>query len=62
VHGLELNLRGDYHSVLSYVRQLEALPWRFNWAFMSLTMGEYPKAEVKIRLETLSLTEGWIGA
>jgi MSHA biogenesis protein MshJ len=62
VHGLELNLKGDYFSVLRYVRQLEALPWRFNWSFMSLTMEKYPKAEVKIRLETLSLTEGWIGA
>jgi MSHA biogenesis protein MshJ len=62
VHGLELNLRGEWRSVLSYVQQLEALPWRFNWALMSLTMEKYPKAEVKIRLETLSLTEGWIGA
>jgi MSHA biogenesis protein MshJ len=62
VHGLELNLRGDYFSVLRYVEQLEALPWRFNWAFMSLTMKQHPNAEVKIRLETLSLTEGWIGA
>jgi MSHA biogenesis protein MshJ len=62
VHGLELRFTGDYFSILRYVQQLEALPWRFNWALMSLTMNEYPKAEVKIRLETLSLTEGWIGA
>jgi MSHA biogenesis protein MshJ len=62
VHGLELNLKGDYVSIVSYVRQLEALSWRFNWSFMSVVMNEWPKAEVKIRLETLSLTEGWIGA
>src|SRR5688572_4030252 len=55
VHGLELNLKGDYFSVLRYVQQLEALPWRFNWSLMSLSMDKYPKAEVKIRLETLSL-------
>jgi MSHA biogenesis protein MshJ len=62
VHGLELHFTGDYFSALRYVKQLESLQWRFAWSAMSLTMKKYPRAEVWIRLETLSLTEGWIGA
>jgi MSHA biogenesis protein MshJ len=62
VHGLEMRFSGDYFSTMRYVKQLESLQWRFAWSAMSLTMKRYPKAEVWIRLETLSLTEGWIGA
>lgn len=62
VHGMELTFSGDYFSTMRYVKQLETLQWRFAWSAMSLTMKKYPKAEVWIRLETLSLTEGWIGA
>jgi MSHA biogenesis protein MshJ len=62
VHGLELHFTGEYFSALRYVKQLESLQWRFAWSAMSLTMKKYPRAEVWIRLETLSLTEGWIGA
>jgi MSHA biogenesis protein MshJ len=62
VHGLELRFSGDYFSTLRYIRQLESLQWRFAWSAMTLTMKKYPKAEVWVRLETLSLTEGWIGA
>jgi MSHA biogenesis protein MshJ len=61
VHGLEMTFAGDFFSTLNYVKRLESLEWRFSWALVSLTLDEYPKAEVKIRLETLSLTEGWIG-
>lgn len=62
VHGLELSFTGDYFSTMRYVKQLESLQWRFAWSAMSLSMKKYPRAEVWIRLETLSLTEGWIGA
>ncbi len=62
VHGLEMRFSGDYFSTMRYVKQLESLQWRFAWSSMSLTMKRYPRAEVWIRLETLSLTEGWIGA
>ncbi|HEX5054897.1 MAG TPA: hypothetical protein VFX02_00215 [Gammaproteobacteria bacterium] len=62
VHGMELSFSGDYFSTLRYVKQLESLRWRFAWSAMTLTMKRYPRAEVWIRLETLSLTDGWIGA
>jgi MSHA biogenesis protein MshJ len=61
VHGLEMTFSGDFFSTLNYVKRLESLEWRFSWALVSLTLDEYPKTEIKIRLETLSLTEGWIG-
>lgn len=61
LHGLEMEFRGDYLSVLNYVRRLEALTWRFGWSSLAIKMDKYPASLVKVRLETMSLTEGWIG-
>lgn len=61
LHGLEMEFRGDYFSVLNYVRRLESLKWRFGWSSLAIRLDDYPATKVRIRLETLSLTEGWIG-
>jgi MSHA biogenesis protein MshJ len=61
LHGLEMEFEGDYFSVLNYVRRLESLKWRFGWSSLAIRMEDYPVSKVRIRLETLSLTEGWIG-
>ncbi|HEX7026711.1 MAG TPA: hypothetical protein VF268_05675 [Gammaproteobacteria bacterium] len=61
LHGLEMEFEGDYFSVLNYVRRLESLKWRFGWSSLAIRMENYPVSKVRIRLETLSLTEGWIG-
>lgn len=61
LHGLEMEFEGDYFSVLKYVRRLESLKWRFGWSSLGIRMEDYPVSKVRIRLETLSLTEGWIG-
>jgi MSHA biogenesis protein MshJ len=61
LHGLEMEFRGDYFSVLNYVRHLESLTWRFGWSSLEIRMDKYPASVVKVRLETMSLTEGWIG-
>lgn len=61
LHGLEMEFEGDYFSVLHYVRRLESLKWRFGWSSLAIRMEDYPISKVRIRLETLSLTEGWIG-
>lgn len=61
LHGLEMEFQGDYFSMLNYVRRLESLKWRFGWSSLAIRMEEYPVSKVRIRLETLSLTEGWIG-
>jgi MSHA biogenesis protein MshJ len=61
LHGLEMEFEGDYFSVLHYVHRLESLKWRFGWSSLAIRMEDYPVSKVRIRLETLSLTEGWIG-
>ncbi len=61
LHGLDMEFRGDFFSVLNYVRRIESLPWRFSWDSVAITMDDYPVATVKIKLVTLSFTEGWIG-
>lgn len=61
LHGLEMNFRGDFMSVLSYIRRLESLKWRFAWDSFEIKLDKYPVTNATIRLETLSLTEGWIG-
>lgn len=61
LHGLEMEFEGDYFSVMHYVRRLESLKWRFGWSSLAIRMEDYPVSKVRIRLETLSLTEGWIG-
>ena len=61
LHGLEMNFKGDYMSVLNYIRRLESLKWRFAWDSFEISLDKYPMTDAYIRLETLSLTEGWIG-
>lgn len=60
-HGITLKLRGEYHSVLNYISELENQKWKFNWRSMVYEVGEYPLGEVEIHLQTLSRDERWMG-
>ncbi|MDY6943282.1 MAG: hypothetical protein SVU69_09755 [Pseudomonadota bacterium] len=60
-HGVAIELEGGYLATLAYLRALEALPWRFLWSQISLDVTAYPKATVRIVVQTLGLEEGWIG-
>lgn len=60
-HGLQVVFQGDYHSTLSYLRKLEQLPWKFYWDEVTYEVLQYPKAQISIRIHTLSLEKGWIG-
>lgn len=59
-HGLEIEFKGNYSSTLSYLQKLEALPWRFYWDEVSYEVLEYPKAQITVKIHTLSLDKGWI--
>jgi MSHA biogenesis protein MshJ len=61
VHPIELVLEGSYLDVLTYLRGLEALPWRFYWRVLDLQSGTYPVNRVRIELGTVSMTREWIG-
>ncbi len=60
-HGFMLELEGEFFSILGYLQDLEALPQRFFWDAVEYDVDEYPRARVRIRLHTLSLSEGWVG-
>jgi MSHA biogenesis protein MshJ len=61
VHRVELVIDGSYLDILSYLKALEALPWRFYWRGLELQTTSYPVNRVRIELSTLSLDKEWIG-
>jgi MSHA biogenesis protein MshJ len=60
-HGFEMEFRGGYLTTLAYLEELENLPWRFFWKELEYEVIEYPEARIHLKVETLSLEEGWIG-
>jgi MSHA biogenesis protein MshJ len=61
LHTLELKFKGDYLSAMRYIQRLESLQWRLIWKSLSIELEKYPVANVELQLQTLGLTEGWIG-
>jgi MSHA biogenesis protein MshJ len=61
VHPVELTIEGNYIDVLSYLRELEALPWRVYWKVLELKTREYPINRVRIEINTLSMDKAWLG-
>lgn len=60
-HGLVVELEGDFFTILSYLRRVESLPWKFIWEGLELDSTDYPRVVARLSLHTLSLSEGWIG-
>ncbi|HEX7029426.1 MAG TPA: hypothetical protein VF254_02430 [Gammaproteobacteria bacterium] len=60
-HGLEMEVEGRYLDVLAYLRELEALDWKFFWDAVELESEDYPANRVRIRIYSLNLEEGWLG-
>jgi MSHA biogenesis protein MshJ len=60
-HGLEITFTGNYSDTINYLKALEELPWAIVWENIDYQVKDYPKAEITIRLVTLSFDEGWLG-
>lgn len=60
-HTMRIELEGSFLHTRDYLGALEQLPWRFHWESVELEMLEYPLSRVVITVNTLSLSEGWIG-
>jgi len=60
-HGIEMEFNGSYLETLSYLKQLQQLPWHFYWDDVLFDVISYPQSRIIIRVHTLSLREGWIG-
>lgn len=60
-HGLEMQMRGSFAAILSYLHATENLPWRLYWDALEYKVEAYPNAKIVLRVYTLSVDEGWIG-
>jgi MSHA biogenesis protein MshJ len=60
-HALVLVLEGSYLDCLTYLENVERLPWQLYWGSLVLETEQYPQSRITIELHTLSLEEDWIG-
>lgn len=60
-HGVELELEGSYFETLGYLRSLEQLRWKVLWDSLEYEVQEYPRAHIRLQINTLSTNAGWIG-
>ncbi|MFZ6750719.1 MSHA biogenesis protein MshJ [Undibacterium sp. Ren11W] len=59
-HEMELVVQGGYLELLTYLRELEALPESVYWSKGQLSVIEYPQARLQLKLFTLSLEKKWL--
>lgn len=60
-HSINLELEGDYLSLIGYLRRIEGFPERFFWDRLSFSQLEWPRARISLQLHTLSTEEGFVG-
>ncbi len=60
-HTMRIELEGSFHHTRDYLQVIEQLPWKFHWESVDIEIIDYPLAKVVITVNTLSLSEGWIG-
>ncbi|BFM12069.1 type II secretion system protein GspM [Simiduia litorea] len=60
-HAVQLTLKGGYFALNDYLLALEALPWRFYWDSLNYQVSAYPRAEIELRVYTLSTERGVVG-
>jgi MSHA biogenesis protein MshJ len=60
LHPIEIELEGDYASLVDYLVALERLPWRLRWREVAVTARDYPVNRIRIEIATLSLSREWM--
>jgi MSHA biogenesis protein MshJ len=60
-HTLVLRFEGSYLDCLAYLESIERLSWHLYWTRLELDAGEYPRNDIVLEVQTLSLEQGWIG-
>lgn len=61
LHAVELELRGGYFETLRYLQALEELSWQVIWDQLEYQVEGYPKANIRLRINTLSSNDGLLG-
>lgn len=62
VHPFEVELKGSYQGLYDYLQTIEQLDGVFFWDSLEYVVEEYPTAQIKIKVHTLSSEAGWLGA
>lgn len=60
-HGLKLEMTGDYFQILRFLKSVETQALKVLWNELDYSVEEYPRAKVKILIDTLGLEEDSIG-
>lgn len=61
-HPMRIVFSGTYLQALAYLHSLEKLPRKLFWDELEIVVNDHPHAEISLRVHTLSLKRGWIGA
>jgi len=61
LHAVELQLRGSYFEALRYLQALETLPWQVIWDQLEYQVIQYPQADIRLRINTLSGSDRLLG-
>lgn len=59
-HGVSITIRGKYLDVLKHLKALENQKYNFYWKSLDYKVQEYPYADVKLELYTLSINKDFI--
>lgn len=60
-HGIELELRGSYHSLRRYLIEIEKQPWKLLWRAVHFETEQQGNSLMRLELQTLSTDDAWLG-
>lgn len=56
-HGLLLEMKGQFLSGLSYIKQMEKQDWQLYWDELTYTSEKYPQGVLTLKIHTLSTSD-----
>ena len=59
-HGVRIVVRGNFLSVLDYLREIEKLPWQMYWGAFAMDASEAGPPIYSLSIYTLSLDKSWL--
>jgi len=59
-HGISLTFKGDYFSVLKFIRTVENMPEKLYWQSLDYQVQQFPEASIKLALYTVSINKDFI--
>lgn len=60
-HDVEFTVAGRYLDLMRYLTRLEGLDQRLGWGRLEYQVDEFPQAEARVRVRTLSLSQAGLG-